>query len=132
MQTPTQKRISINNQLIEFRENMPKEFGCIVFTPDVDSYIKKDFDNNIIEILSLLKRHIKFDYGILKSLYKEDYQQNEYTRQHKNGDRIQSIYKLKDNSVIWIMTSGYGNHQQNIIHDCFDYCYTTVLFPNEY
>jgi len=132
MQTPTQKRISINNQLIEFRENMPKEFGCIVFTPDVDSYIKKDFDNNIIEILSLLKRHIKFDYGILKSLYKEDYQQNEYTRQHKNGDRIQSIYKLKDNSVIWIMTSGYGNHQQNIINDCFDYCYTTVLFPNEY
>jgi len=132
MQTPTQKRISVNKQLIEFRENMPAEFGIVRTTPDTDSYIKEDFDNNIIEILSLLKRHTNFDYGILKDLYKEDVKSNEYTREHKNGDRIQSIYKLKNNKIIWIITSGYGNQQQNKINNCFDYCYTTVLFPNEY
>ena len=132
MQTPTQKRISINKQLIEFKENMPAEFGVVRTTPDTDSYIKEDFDNNIIEILSLLKRHTDFDYGILKDLYKEDVKSNEYTREHKNGDRIQSIYKLKNNKTIWIITSGYGNQQQNKIHKCFDYCYTTVLFPSEY
>ena len=49
MQTPTQKRIQINKELNEFRENLPPQFGSIDTTPDVDSYIKEDFDNNIME-----------------------------------------------------------------------------------
>ena len=129
MQTPTQKRIQINNELIKFKENLPAEFGSIVTTPDVDSYIKEDFDNNIMEILSLLKRHIIFDYGILSE---EDKKLNEKTRKEKDGDRIHSSYKLKNNKVIWIITNGYYQHALNRQFKTSNYCYTTVLFPNEY
>ena len=129
MQTPTQKRIQINNELIKFRENLSPEFGSIVTTPDVDSYIKEDFDNNIMEILNLLKRHVIFDYGILSE---EDKKLNEKTRKEKDGDRIHSSYKLKNNKVIWIITSGYYQHELNRQFKTSDYCYTTVLFPNEY
>ena len=129
MQTPTQKRIQINNELIKFRENLPPEFGSIVTTPDVDSYIKEDFEANIIEILSLLKRHIKFDYGILSE---HDKKLNENTRKEKDGNRIHSSYKLKNNKVIWIITSGYYQHELNKQFKTSNYCYTTVLFPSEY
>ena len=129
MKTPVQKRLQVNKQLIEFRENLSPEFGSITTTPDVDSYIKEDFDNNIIEILNLLKRHVIFDYGILSE---EDKLQNEITRRKQNGDRIHSSYKLKNNKVIWIITSGYYQHELNKQFKTSDYCYTTVLFPNEY
>ena len=129
MKTPVQKRLQINKQLIDFRENLAPEFGSIVTTPDVDSYIKEDFDNNIIEILNLLKRHIIFDYGIC---CKEDAKQNEYNRKAKDGNRIHSSYKLKNNKVIWIITSGYYQHKLNRQFKTSNYCYTTVLFPNEY
>lgn len=129
MQTPTQKRINVNRQLVEFRENLKPEWGSIVTTPGVDSYIKEDFDNNIMEILSLLKRHIVFDYGILSET---DKKLNENTRKEKDGDRIHSSYKLKNNKVIWIITSGYYQHELNRQFKTSNYCYTTVLFPNEY
>jgi len=127
--TPTQKRLQINKQLIDFRENLKPEWGSIVTTPDVDSYIKEDFENNIMEILSLLKRHVIFDYGITS---KEDAKLNEYNRKAKDGNRIHSSYKLKNNKVIWIITSGYYQHELNKQFKTSDYCYTTVLFPNEY
>ena len=129
MKTPVQERLQINKQLIEFRENLKPEFGSIITTPDVDSYIKEDFNNNIIEILSLLKRHIIFDYGILSD---HDKKLNERTREEKDGDRIHSSYKLKNNKVIWNITSGYYQHELNRQFKTSDYCYTTVLFPNEY
>ena len=129
MKTPVQKRLQINNQLIKFRENLPPEFGSIVTTPDVDSYIKEDFNNNIIEILNLLKRHVIFDYGILSE---HDRKLNEKTREEKDGNRIHSSYKLKNNKVIWIITSGYYQHELNRQFNTSNYCYTTVLFPNEY
>ena len=129
MQTPTQKRIQINSELIKFRENLPPEFGSIVTTPDVDSYIKEDFENNIIEILNLLKRHVIFDYGIC---CEEDAKLNEYNRKAKDGNRIHSSYKLKNNKVVWIITSGYYQHELNKQFKTSNYCYTTVLFPNEY
>ena len=129
MKTPVQERLQINKQLIEFRENLKPEWGSIVTTPDVDSYIKEDFNNNILEILSLLKRHTNFDYGILSD---HDKKLNERTREEKDGDRIHSSYKLKNNKVIWIITSGYYQHELNRQFKTSDYCYTTVLFPNEY
>ena len=129
MQTPTQKRILVNKQLIEFRENLAPEWGSIITTPNVDSYIKEDFEPNIIEILNLLKRHIKFDYGILSE---HDKKLNEKTKKEKDGDRIHSSYKLKNNKVIWIITSGYYQHELNRQFKTSNYCYTTVLFPSEY
>ena len=129
MQTPTQKRIQVNKQLIEFRENLKPEWGTIVTTSGVDSYIKEDFESNIIEILNLLKRHVIFDYGICS---KEDAKLNEKTREEKDGDRIHSSYKLKNNKVIWIITSGYYQHELNRQFKTSNYCYTTVLFPSEY
>ena len=129
MQTPTQKKILVNKQLIEFRENLSPEWGTIRTTPDVDSYIKEDFENNIIEILNLLKRHVKYDYGILSE---NDKKLNENTRKQKDGNRIHSSYKLKNNKVIWIITSGYYQHELNRQFKTSNYCYTTVLFPNEY
>ena len=129
MQTPTQKRININKQLVEFRDNLSPEWGSIVTTSGVDSYIKEDFESNIIEILNLLKRHVIFDYGILSE---EDKKLNENTRKEKDGDRIHSSYKLKNNKVIWIITSGYYQHELNRQFKTSNYCYTTVLFPSEY
>ena len=129
MQTPTQKKILVNKQLIEFRENLSPEWGAIRTTPDVDSYIKEDFEQNIIEILNLLKRHVKYDYGILSE---NDKKLNENTRKQKDGNRIHSSYKLKNNKVIWIITSGYYQHELNRQFKTSNYCYTTVLFPNEY
>ena len=129
MKTPVQKRLQVNKQLIDFRENLKPEWGSITTTPDVDCYIKEDFDNNIIEILSLLKRHVIFDYGILSE---EDKLQNEITRRKQNGERIHSSYKLKNNKVIWIITSGYYQHELNQKYKTTNYCYTTVLFPSEY
>jgi len=129
MKTPVQKRLQVNKQLINFRENLKPEWGSITTTPDVDSYIKEDFENNIIEILNLLKRHTIFDYGILSE---EDKLQNEITRRKQNGDRIHSSYKLKNNKVIWIITSGYYQHELNKQFKTSNYCYTTVLFPSEY
>ena len=129
MQTPTQKRIQINNELNEFRKNLAPEFGSILFTPDVDTYVSQDFESNIIEILSLLKRHVIFDYGILSE---EDKKLNEYNREAKDGNRIHSSYKLKNNKVIWIITSGYYQHELNRQFKTSNYCYTTILFPNEY
>ena len=129
MKTPVQKRLQVNKQLVEFRENLAPEWGSIITTPDVDSYIREDFEANIIEILNLLKRHIKFDYGILSE---HDKKLNEKTRKEKDGDRIHSSYKLKNNKVIWIITSGYYQHELNRQFKTSNYCYTTVLFPNEY
>ena len=82
-----------------------------------------------MEILSLLKRHIIFDYGIC---CKEDAKLNEDNRKAKDGNRIHSSYKLKNNKVIWIITSGYYQHELNRQFKTSNYCYTTVLFPNEY
>ena len=129
MQTPTLKKILVNKQLIEFRENLSPEWGAIRTTPDVDSYIKEDFEQNIIEILNLLKRHVKYDYGILSE---DDKKLNENTKKQKDGNRIHSSYKLKNNKVIWIITSGYYQHELNRQFKTSNYCYTTVLFPNEY
>ena len=129
MKTPVQKRLQVNKQLVEFRENLAPEWGSIITTPDVDSYIREDFEANIIEILNLLKRHIKFDYGILSA---DDQKLNEKTRKEKDGDRIHSSYKLKNNKVIWIITSGYYQHELNRQFKTSNYCYTTVLFPSEY
>ena len=129
MKTPVQKRLQVNKQLVEFRENLAPEWGSIITTPNVDSYIKEDFEPNIIEILNLLKRHIKFDYGILSE---HDKKLNEKTRKEKDGDRIHSSYKLKNNKVIWIITSGYYQHELNRQFKTSNYCYTTVLFPSEY
>ena len=129
MKTPVQKRLQVNKQLVEFRENLAPEWGSIITTPDVDSYIREDFEANIIEILNLLKRHIKFDYGILSA---DDQKLNEKTRKEKDGDRIHSSYKLKNNKVIWIVTSGYYQHELNRQFKTSNYCYTTVLFPSEY
>ena len=129
MKTPVQKRLQVNKQLVEFRENLAPEWGSIITTPDVDSYIRENFEANIIEILNLLKRHIKFDYGILSE---HDKKLNEKTRKEKDGDRIHSSYKLKNNKVIWIITSGYYQHELNRQFKTSNYCYTTVLFPSEY
>ena len=129
MKTPVQKRLQVNKQLVEFRENLAPEWGSIITTPNVDSYIREDFEANIIEILNLLKRHIKFDYGILSA---DDQKLNEKTRKEKDGDRIHSSYKLKNNKVIWIITSGYYQHELNRQFKTSNYCYTTVLFPSEY
>ena len=117
---------------------MPYEIGTPEYTKylqtmtpgeAVDSYIKEDFENNIIEILNLLKRHVIFDYGIC---CEEDAKLNEYNRKAKDGNRIHSSYKLKNNKVIWIITSGYYQHELNKQFKTSDYCYTTVLFPSEY
>ena len=81
------KRIQVNNELIKFRKSTAR-IWIIVTTPDVDAYIKEDFDNNIMEILNLLKKHIIFDYGILSD---HDKKLNEKTRKKKQQQNTQRL-----------------------------------------
>jgi hypothetical protein len=64
--------------------------------------------------IELLKRHIKGDWG---EVCKDDSEANEQALEH--GSRIMSVYFLKDQTKIWIITEA-------------DRSATTLLLPSEY
>jgi hypothetical protein len=68
-----------------------------------------------------------FRAGDWGDLCEEDWQANIDTVSGKPGGRLMGAYRLPDRQRVWIITAGYGNQDLGP-----DYCYTTVLFPDEY
>ncbi len=89
------------------------EMGGLFLTAGVNSQILEEvrFEMFVIECV---KRHLSGDWG---DLGKEDKKENELSL--KEGYRLLSSYKYKDEIKIWIITES-------------DRSATTILFPEEY
>jgi hypothetical protein len=84
--------------------------GALVWTPGA----RDAFDQAEESPLPYLRRHINGDWG---DVSKEDAHENEFSVDHNL--RIFSVYHLKDNTKIWIITEA-------------DRSATTILLPEEY
>ena len=98
--------------------------GPLMFTSTVNSWIE-DRSDILISIGQRLDLYRSGDWG---DLGEDDWQCNIDTIQSDEpGGRLMGAYKLPDGRRLWIITDGYGN--QSLGHD---YCYTTVLSPEDY
>lgn len=103
----------------------PKQqcLGALVWSFGVADRLEKDcqFAADIVKIVELFRSG---DWG---DLCEEDWQCNVETCKTSSGGTLMGAYKTFDKTRIWIITSGYGQEQHGR-----DYCYTTVMFPEEY
>jgi hypothetical protein len=97
--------------------------GALVWSFGVANRLENDcqFTNDITKMIQLFRSG---DWG---NIDENDWELNVGTCKNKSGGSLMGAYKTFDNTRIWIITSGYG--QQALGRD---YCYTTVLFPEEY
>lgn len=85
---------------------------------------RMESDSQFTDDLSkIIEQYRSGDWG---QVDEEDWQTNIDTCKSKGGS-LMGCYKTFDQTRIWIITSGYGNQRYGR-----DYCYTTVLFPEEY
>ena len=97
--------------------------GRLVISQLVHARSENDalFCDHVSKALQLFR---KGDWG---DLDEHDWQSNIDTCKAADGGQLLGCYKTFDGTRLWILTAGYG-HQ----HLGPDYCYTTVLFPQEY
>lgn len=104
---------------------MPKLecLGALIFSSCVSFRLENDcqFTADITKMIQMFRSG---DWG---NIDENDWELNVGTCKNKSGGSLMGAYKTFDNTRIWIITSGYG--QQALGRD---YCYTTVLFPEEY
>lgn len=100
------------------------KLGPLVFTPTISHWLEGRSDL-LISVGQMLDLYRAGDWG---DLCEEDWQLNIDTiKSDELGGRLMGAYKLFDGRRIWIITSGYGQE-----HLGPDYCYTTVLAPEDY
>jgi hypothetical protein len=97
--------------------------GALVFSSCVAFRLENDFQFTA-DITNMIQLFRSGDWG---DLDEDDWKFNIQTCKSTSGGSLMGCYKTFDKTKIWIITSGYG--QQNLGRD---YCYTTVLFPEEY
>lgn len=97
--------------------------GPLIWTAGVETRCLSD-DQFFRDIGNITTLFLEGDWG---SIDEDDWQQNIETCKEESGGTLMGAYKTFDNTRIWIITSGYGQQ-----HYGRDYCYTTVLFPEEY
>ncbi len=97
--------------------------GPSVWTASVSARCETDnqFYNDLGKRIDLF---LNGDWG---SIDEDDWALNVATCQAESGGTLMGAYKTSDQTRIWIMTAGYGLQHMGPI-----YCYTTVLFPEEY
>jgi hypothetical protein len=97
--------------------------GALVFSRGVAARSEADavFCDSVSYRLQLFRNG---DWG---DIDEENWDQNVQTCKQAIGGQLLGQYKLPDGSRIWILTVGYA--RQILGHD---YCYTTILFPDEY
>lgn len=97
--------------------------GALVWSFGVADRLEKDlqFTADVTNMVQLFRSG---DWG---DLGEEDWECNVLTCKSSPGGTLMGCYKTSDKTRIWIMTTGYG--QQSLGRN---YCYTTVLFPEEY
>ena len=108
-----------------------KSLGALAFSQKVNEYQSFSITREQ-DIRSKMMLHASGDWGDLAS---EDAETNNQVVRNSNGGTLHSVYKLKDNKTIWIITSGYGLTKDDMDLTQFseqDYCNTIVLFPEEY
>jgi len=102
----------------------PARMGPLLFTATVNDWIA-DRSDVLADISRKIDLFIAGDWG---DLSEEDWQANIDTiKSPEPGGRLMGAYKLNDRRRLWIITSGYGQ-----IHLGLDYCYTTVMAPEDY
>ena len=102
------------------------DMGCcgpLIWTAGIESRCLSD-DQFFHDIGKLTTLFLEGDWGTVDE---DDWQQNIETCKAESGGTLMGAYKTFDNTRIWIITSGYGQQ-----HYGRDYCYTTILFPEEY
>ncbi len=97
--------------------------GALVWSFGVANRLENDcqFTADVTNMIQLFRSG---DWG---DLDEDDWEANIQTCKSSLGGSLMGCYKTFDKTKIWIITSGYGH--QNLGRD---YCYTTVLFPEEY
>tara|TARA_R100000734_G_scaffold1509_1_gene1572 strand:- start:649 stop:1023 length:375 start_codon:yes stop_codon:yes gene_type:complete len=110
------------------------QFGKLLLTAGISSWINEPTDDKEktkrqFEIFDFYLRHTRFDYG---NLSKDDIEVNNWTKENKDGGRLHSSYLTKSGKKVWIITSGYGQQHLNIQYKVNDFCYTTIMLPDEY
>jgi len=84
-----------------------------------------EIDNQFAsDISNLIRLYVDGDWGDLSA---DDWEENIIACRNESGGRLMGAYKTYDQTRLWIITDGYN--QQDLGPD---YCYTTVLFPEEY
>jgi len=102
----------------------PASIGSISWTNGIQEYV---IGNRLgeTEIKGLFRLFLD---GCFGQVPESDWEMNMNTiREPSLGSRIMGVYKLSDNKVVWIITSGYG--QQRYGAEC---CHTVIMFPSEY
>ena len=97
--------------------------GALVFSRGVAA--RSEADAVFCDAVS--ERQQRFRSGDWGDLDEDDWDQNVQTCKQANGGQLLGAYKLPDGSRIWILTVGYAKQTLGR-----DYCYTTILFPDEY
>ena len=89
------------------------EMGELYLTAGVNNRVEEEARFKIF-VTDCIKKHLRGEWG---DLGKEDIKENELSL--KEGFRVLSSYKYKDDIKVWIITEA-------------DRSSTTVLFPDEY
>lgn len=102
----------------------PIAVGPIAMTSTINKWI--DATPEVFnEIHSNLLRYLSGDWGQIDA---EDWTRNTDTlRRRITAGRLMGSYLLEDGKTMWIITDGYGMQDKGV-----DYCYTTILSPDDY
>jgi len=97
--------------------------GRLMFTSGVSSRMETD-NQFASDIANVIRLYVDGDWGDLSA---DDWEANIIACHNKAGGRLMGAYKTYDKTRVWIITDGYSRQDLGP-----DYCYTTVLFPEEY
>lgn len=113
----------ISQQVFEVKPNI-SDLGPINITATIEKWIGSD-ENILSEIKEKLVRYFDGDWGGIGT---EDWMANSDTLKRKTPHgRLMASYLLRNGETVWIITDGYGQQENGI-----DYCYTTILSPDDY
>ena len=102
-------------------------YGALIFSAEVHSRIESDADF-AADSNAALGQFLRRDWG---EICEEDSDSNNASiaaaEAGNPGGTVMGSYITRDRTVVWIICSGFGQHQKGA-----NYCNTTVLFPSEY
>jgi len=98
--------------------------GPISLTSTVDKWINENSET-FNEVRSNLLKFMDGDWGQIDT---DDWSMNADTLKKKTpAGRLMASYALSNGETMWIITDGYGMQDNGL-----DYCYTTILSPDDY
>lgn len=102
----------------------PLCIGPIIYTKTITDWVAEA--PSTLELIH--ESIIKYLNGNWGDIGEEDWQMNTETVTRKTSHgRLMGSYKISDDRTLWIITDGYGMQDEGV-----DYCYTTILSPDDY